>query len=385
MSAESMIVHFTTVHPRDDSRIRDKELSALHAAFGVTVAMYVQDGQANETDRRAGFSIMNTGPRQSRIKRMTVGGWRMFQAVRRAKPLVAHFHDPELIPWALLLRFWGIKVVYDVHEDYPRQVIHNGRIPKWLRHALSPLIAITEGFSSMFFDGIVVVTDDIATRFPKHKTVLVRNFPIFDELQPPSKRPMNDRPFEMTYIGTITQNRNIFRMIEAVASLRNSEARLRLAGKFSLEEDLKTAESMSAWARVKFDGWQSREGITQMLADSRAGLVLLKPVPHEMVTLPIKLFEYMAAGIPVISSDFPLWRDIVDGAQCGICVDPMDTAAITGAMQWILDNPAEAEAMGARGRRAVKEVYSWESEQAHLVDFYSRRLGMTSVSDPSGN
>ena len=82
------------------------------------------------------------------------------------------------------------------------------------------------------------------------------------------------------------------------------------------------AKAMPAWSPVKFEGWQSREGV--------AGKVLAECAPdwscssrsHEMVTLPIKLFEYMAAGVPVISSDFPLWREIVDDAQCGLLVDP---------------------------------------------------------------
>ena len=86
--------------------------------------------------------------------------------------------------------------------------------------------------------------------------------------------------------------------------------------------------------RVHFEGRVSRAGVAQILASSRAGLVVLKLVAHEMEAYPIKLFEYMAAGLLVISSDFPIWRGVVEG-KCGLLVDPEKTNEITKAMQWI--------------------------------------------------
>ena len=127
---------------------------------------------------------------------------------------------------------------------------------------------------------------------------------------------------------------------------------------------------MPEWAIVTFEGWVARGQVAAILADGRAGLVVLKPVPHEMVTLPIKLFEYMAAGMPVIASDFPLWREIVEQAQCGLLVNPTQVEDLVKAMQWILDDPAEAQAMGARGRRAVVETYNWDFEAVKLIDCY---------------
>lgn len=370
----SMIIHFTTVHPREDSRIRDKELASLQDAFGDPVAMYVQDGRGDERDRRAGFPIVDTGPRLGRLARMTLGGWRMYNAVRRARPTVAQFHDPELIPWAMLLALHGIKIVYDVHEDYPRQVLHNGRMPKWARVLASPAVAVAEWVAGLMFSGIAVVTDEIAARFPSNKTFLVRNYPLLEEMYVPDGEPMSERPKAFTYVGTLTPNRNLAGMADAVAALTDPDVRLRLAGDFIVEGDRRACEAEPSWSRVIYEGWLSREGVASLLAHSRAGLVLLKPVPHEMVTLPIKLFEYMAAGLPVISSDFPLWRTIVEGARCGLLVDPENVSEITAAMQWMLDNPEEAEAMGQRGRQAVEQVYNWDQEAACLISFYRDKL-----------
>ena len=375
-----MIIHFTTVHPRDDSRIRSKELGSLARAFDGQVALYVQDGLGDELDARDGYKVVDTGPRLGRLPRMIIGGWRMFRAVLKARPRVAHFHDPELLPWGILLQLAGVKVVYDVHEDVPRQVQHNPRLPAIAQRLLPPFVSLAEWVGGLVVSGFVVPTQTIFDRFPARKTVLVRNFPLLEELQSPSPTPMRDRPGEFTYVGAISEVRNIYAMIRAVTRTQ-PPAQLRLAGRFAVPETEQRARAMSEWSSVRFEGWKSREGVADILADGRAGLVVLKPVEHEMVTLPIKLFEYMAAGLPVISSDFPVWREIVESADCGLMVDPLDLDAITAAMQWILDNPDLAEAMGTRGRRAVESHYNWEPEGAALVAFYRDRLGVAPPPD----
>lgn len=369
-----MIVHFTTVHPRDDSRIRSKQVNTLAQHAHDEVALFVQDGLGDEIDATFGYCVIDTGPRLGRLKRITIGAWRMISAVRKAKPEVAHFHDPELLPWALLLRLSGIKVVYDVHEDVPQQVSRSPVLPGWAKAALPPFVSLVEWVGARCINGVVAASPTIADRFPAHKTVLVRNFPLLDELLPPAPTPMAERPKEFTYIGSISEDRNIYRMIEAVARVPGGRARLRLAGGFASAETQRRAEQMPEWSSVTFDGWVSREGVASILADGRAGLVVLKPVAHEMLTLPIKLFEYMAAGMPVISSDFPLWREIVDGARCGTLIDPTNTDELIGAMQWMLDHPDEAQAMGERGRQAVVDKYNWDLEARTLLELYRSRL-----------
>jgi glycosyltransferase involved in cell wall biosynthesis len=103
---------------------------------------------------------------------------------------------------------------------------------------------------------------------------------------------------------------------------------------------------------------------------SLAGLVLLHPVINYLDALPIKMFEYMSAGLPVIASDFPLWREIIEKNECGLCCDPLKPEKIAEAVQWVLDHPQEARIMGENGRRAVIEKYNWESEGKKLVKLY---------------
>jgi len=300
----------------------------------------------------------------------------MFRAIVKARPDVAHFHDPELLPWALLLRFWGIKVVYDVHEDTPQQVRHNPGLPRLAQKALPPFVALAEWIGSRLINGIVAPTRTIQDRFPPDRTVLVRNFPLLEELHIPGALPMNERPIELTYVGYISEVRNIYGMMKAAASLPFPEAKLRLVGSFAIEATERRARAMPEWSAVRFDGWASRDQVAMALSTARAGLVVLHPVGHEMLTLPIKLFEYMAAGVPVIASDFPLWRSIVESARCGLLVNPLDIQSIADAMRWIIENPIEAQEMGRRGRQAVEETYNWSHEAGRLCSFYSTRLGL---------
>lgn len=346
-------------------------MSSIGRIWPGEVCLFVQDGGGPEVDAD-GFEVVDTGPRLRRLKRMSLGAWRMMRAVIRVRPRIVQFHDPELLPWALLLRFYGIRVIYDVHEDYPEAVAHNHRLPPVARKALPPVIRAVEWVGGRLLDGIIAVTPKIASRFPPSKTVMVRNWPKVDEFHPPSARPMDERPKEFAYIGTITANRNILGMLDAFERVKDADVVFRLAGVFTVAEDEARAMAHPYWQHVRFDGWVSREGVADILCSVRAGLVVLRPIEHETFTYPIKLFEYMAAGLPVISSDFPLWREIVEDAACGLLVDPSAPEEIAAAISWIIDNPEEALAMGARGREAVLKKYNWAEEAGELVRLYEK-------------
>lgn len=374
MPLTNLLIHMTTVHRRDDARIRLKEVATLARAFDAEVRLYVQDGEGDETVPE-GYSIVDTGPRRARLARMTRGAWQMIRAVRRARPAVAHFHDPELLPWAILLRLSGIKVVYDVHEDVPRQIQHNTRINPLVRRALSPLVSLVEWCAARLLTAVVTATPEIAARFPARKTVVVANYPMIEEFAEPGQQPMVERDRVFVYIGGLTRIRGLFSMAEAIERLGEPGACLQLAGDFVAEEERAALAASPGWKLVRYEGWVNRAEVGEILSTARAGLVTLLPIRNYIDARPIKLFEYMAAGLPVIASDFPRWRDIVEGSRCGILVDPTDADAIASAMRWILDHPDEAHEMGMRGRQAVLDQYNWNSQAENLVTLYRSLQG----------
>ncbi|WP_295555974.1 glycosyltransferase family 4 protein [uncultured Hyphomicrobium sp.] len=370
MRTPQPFVHVTTVHQRRDVRIFHKEAQSLRA-LGQRVILVVADGMGDETDAPDGVSFIDIGPFRGRLARAVLGNWRAMRTALRIDPEIVHFHDPELIPMGLLLKLLGRKVVYDVHEDLPRQIMNKHWIAPPLRFAVSRAVSAVERIAKWSFDAFVVATPYIGTNFPPGSTAVVQNFPIPSEMISPQQTTYASRPQSFAYVGGLSEARGAREMVAAVALLTDRpDARLHIAGSISpsaLETELKRRP---AWSRVVFHGQVGRPAVAQLLGSARAGMVVFGPAPNHLEAQPNKLFEYMAAGLPVIASDFPLWREIVAKAQCGLLVDPRDPAAIADAMRWILDHPEDAQAMGTAGQHAVATTYSWQSEAEKLLKLY---------------
>ncbi|MFO7971221.1 MAG: glycosyltransferase, partial [Desulfobacterales bacterium] len=162
-----MIAQLTTVHQRTDIRIRLKQTAWLSKKGAYQVVLFVQDGQGHERDEASGVQIVDTGTRPAnRLARMTFGAWRMWRAVHQAGPEVAHFHDPELISVGLVLKLSDVKVIYDVHEDVPRQILAKFYLPLLLRKPVAWVMEAVEWIAGRCFDAVVPATPKIADRFP---------------------------------------------------------------------------------------------------------------------------------------------------------------------------------------------------------------------------
>jgi len=361
----------TSVHSAFDIRIFHKEAKTLaKAGYDVTLIAH-----HNKNEIVDGVNIVALHKPKSRFVRIFGITWRVFYLALCQHADAYHFHDPELIFIGMLLKLFGKKVIYDVHEDVPRQILTKHWIPCKIRPFLGKLIKFVESISALGFNGIITVTPSIAKNFPKHKTIIVQNFPILNEFSQFKADNYSQRKSIIIYIGTISSLRGAKEMVEAMDLLpREIKSYLILMGKFSYPNLKNELKKIGGWDKVNFMDWQPRKYVEGILLKARVGLVPFHPVPNHIESQPNKFFEYMAAGIPIVVSDFPVWRKFVEDSGCGILVDPLNPNDIAHAIQWLLEHPDQAAAMGRRGQEAVKFKYNWENEAKKLIKFYKNLL-----------
>jgi glycosyltransferase involved in cell wall biosynthesis len=358
-------------HPATEHRMLSKEgASLVCAGYRVSiVAPHPHD------EVISGISIKAVPKFTSRFARMVRASWCVYREALRQRADVYHFHTMELMPVGWLLKFHGKCVLYDVREDSPAVIHDRYWIPLWTRPAVAWAIDITEKLSGRMLDGIVAATPHIGQRFPHSKTVVVQNFPLLDEAFPASL-PYLERPPLVQYVGNITTNRGVLELIDAMGLLPETlPARLTLGGEFEPAELEQEACQKPGWKRTDYVGWQNRRGLLDLLSRARVGVAPSLPTPNHMDAQPIKLFEYMIAGLPVVASNLPRQAEIVQEAQCGILVEPGQPKALAEAIQWLLEHPMEAQAMGNRGRQAILQTYNWNSQAQLLLDLYRRVAG----------
>ena len=362
------VCHFTSVHHRYDTRIFIKQCKSLVKA-DFDVNLIVADGKGDEVSQ--GISVFDVGKASNnRFIRFFNTGWKVYRAAIKQRAQIYHFHDPELIFFALLLRLTGRSVIYDVHEDLPRQIVSNKPyIPNSISKVFASIAETIENVCAKKMSAIVTVTPYIADRFRdrcKHVEVLY-NFPIND--LDSSFPNWSDKNKEVCYVGSLSKVRGV---VELVQSLELNNVKLNLGGTFNDEGLKKNVTSMHSWNNVNYFGYVNREQLDGILKKSMVGVVTLYPTESYRFAIPVKLFEYMRAGIPVIISDIPLWKRMVEQANCGLVVNPKDPAAISDAVQKLINNPEKAEEMGRNGWEVVRERYNWTNEEKKLFNLYEK-------------
>ena len=361
------ICHLTTVHKRNDIRIFQKEcISAAKAGFDVS--LIVADGHPDEVNRSV--KIYGITKETSRLRRFIWSGRNVFHKALEVNADIYHFHDPELLPYGDRLRKRGYKVIFDSHEDLPRMIMGREYLPKFTRKFVSFILEKYEDFCCKNFSAIISATPHINERFlsVNQKSININNYPFLDEFK-------NDRSSgqktgnNICYIGGITEIRGLTYLVRA---MENGGAILQLAGGITPKSYEMELMEEKGWKHVKYHGNVSRSEVKEILNQSIAGIVTFLPYPNHINAQPNKLFEYMSAGIPVIASNYPLWRGIIEKYDSGICVDPESSDEIAKAITYLVKEPMEAIRKGANGRKAIEEVFNWEQEEKKLIELYNR-------------
>jgi len=366
--SKQVVCHITTVHKEDDVRILRKECTSLYNN-GYEVVLLVPGISNKIVD---GVVIHGLGKLPSdRLKRVVAGNRAALRVALGLKADLFHIHDPELLFLAWRLSVKGKKVIYDAHEDLPRQVMSKHYIPASFRKMVSTVVEKAENWFVRRVSGVVAATPVIEARFKKvnKRTISVCNYPSLTEFS--SEPDWSFRREEVCYVGGIFDVRGARQMVDL---LPHTSVRLILAGAYSPKQLRGTLSERQGWSKVEEAGFVDRIGVKSILGRSLAGLLLLHPLQSYRESLPVKMFEYMAAGIPVIASDFPLWRQILGESGCGICCNPFDLSAVAEIINKLHSDQSLARGMGMNGRKAVKEKYNWEQEEAGLVNFYHKLL-----------
>ena len=354
----------TTVHRRDDTRIFAKEARSLAKKYDVV--LLVADGRPEETLEGVHIrSVVREKP-GSRPERMTRTASAMLREALRENADVYHFHDPELLRIGVKLKRRGKTVVYDVHESISDTITDRDYLPMPMLRILAQIAGREDRRGAVKMDAVVTVTPFLSERYENYgcKTVTVSNFPTLDSFPAPGE---NEREISMCCSGArVDYSRGIVEMIECA---QNTDVPLHLFGVMHAAMD-REVEERDKKHLVRVHGFVEPREVRDQMYRSLIGMVVEYPTGNAVNAYCVKLFEYMASGMAVVSSDIPLWRKTVEEAGCGLCVDPKDIDAVTKAVRFLADHPDKASEMGRSGRRWAERKYNWAHEEQKLFELY---------------
>jgi glycosyltransferase involved in cell wall biosynthesis len=365
------VCHMSSAHDGLDVRIFHREcVSIALAGYDTHLVIRGDEGDLRLAQQK-GVTLHRLPDAKSRLSRIAFQGFRCFKIAMALNADIYHFHDPEMIPYGVVLALLGRNVIYDAHENVPEDILNKEWIPKVLRRFTSKTISIIETIGVKCFSAVIAATPSIAARFSlsSDKCYVLNNYPSTEKSINIRSRIVGTS--EVCYIGGIAKIRGIEVVLDAIADL-NGMVQLNLCGQFSDPTTEAACRSHRGWQYVKYFGQVNRAEVNRIMGRSIAGLVTFLPIPNHVNAMPNKMFEYMFAELPVVASDFPLWREIVAGNECGVCVNPLDATDIIKSIVLLKDNPDLARRMGINGKAAVMFKFNWAVEEVKLLELYAK-------------
>jgi glycosyltransferase involved in cell wall biosynthesis len=365
-----------------DTRVEKEARTLVGAGYRVTV---VADGGPGlpERETRDGSTVLRVPRSRLRLPglRFVAHELTLARRLRALRPTILHAHDSNaLVPVALAAWVNRTPYVYDAHElwlERPR------RERTHLYFALSNLyyriverLLVPRAAATITVTGPIV--EHLAARYGLPRVALVPNYPDYTEPPPPirihdlpgAERLDAGRPVVL-YLGGLMADRGLPELLDAMALV--PDAQLVLLGGGVLGDALRAqAERIGIADRSHLLPPVPPDDVIAAAASADVGVSPTIPSSlNNRWSLPNKLFQYMAAGVPVVASDFPQVREVVDGARCGVVVDTTDPARIADGIRRILADRDEARAMGERGRAAVADRFNWDVSARSLSEVYA--------------
>jgi glycosyltransferase involved in cell wall biosynthesis len=367
------VCHITTVHLPFDDRIFHKECKTI-AKAGYEVYLIAQQ---DKEEIIGGVHIIPLPKRKRRLYRFLIKDWVALFKALKVNADIYHFHDPELIFVGLILKVFGKKVIYDIHELVYFQIENK----QWLKfnimgRALQKFYSLVESISIKFFDQFILAEDGYKDYFMQkygslNKCTIIRNFPILKLID--NTKPINIKKNKLVviYAGGLTRIRGIKEIVQAMEYTDN-KAELWLLGKWESENFKKECENLKGWKYTKYLGLKSLEEVYSYMKVVDIGISILYPIKNYLTSLPVKAFEYMACGLPIIMSNFIYWQKIF--GECALFADSQDPKDIAKKIDILLCNEDLRIKLGKAGRSLTEEKYSWENESKKLIELYKNLL-----------
>ncbi|MCR6094930.1 glycosyltransferase [Salipaludibacillus agaradhaerens] len=366
------VVHMTTVHHPLDPRIFYKEcLSLKNAGYNVTLIAPASSNLTGEEE----IEIKTIKYRSNRLHRLIGGSIEMYKMAKGIKASVYHFHDPELIPIAWMLKKKGNIVIYDIHEDYQTGIVQRDYLILPIRKVLAKVYKIVEKIFTKKME-LCLAEKYYKDMYPRGICIL--NYPLINKTLLRQERKGENIGKELLYTGNMTTDRGAIIHTE----LLNVDPEVyvycygKCSGSLAAEMNRQAGDNKDRLYINGVNRYLPKKEIDKAYVSKGwlAGLALFPPTEHYMKKELTKFFEYMTAGIPILCSDFPKWKKFVNKYQCGLTVDPNNSKEINEALDYLKAHPEEVIAMGERGRKAVADNLNWEREEEKLVSWYAKLL-----------
>lgn len=326
MNNTRKVVHITTVHHPLDPRIYYKQCQSLQkAGYNVTlIAPSSSDLKGENT-----VPVITLKKYKNRFISMVLSP---LEAYKKAKQLNAdyyHFHDPELLPAAWLLKKRYNTVVYDIHEDYETGIVTRDYLTKPLRVVISKIYKLTEKLFSKNMK-LVLAEKYYKEKYPTGTCIL--NYPLLNEKLINREWVPGDTENKLLYTGNVTTDRGA--LTHAAPPAIDENISVYFYGRCPewLAEQMleKAGEKRKRLYIEGINRYVPKEEIDDSYISEKwlAGLALFPPSEHYKKKELTKFFEYMTAGIPIICSDFRVWKNFIEKYHCGIAVDPYNEEEI---------------------------------------------------------
>ena len=364
------ICHITTTPQTSIPRLLRESSTAV--AMGIKPYIIAQ-GESYEEE---GITFIGVKSEKKRFKRMIFTSREIVNKAIKVDADIYQIHDPELLPFALKIKKLGKAVIFDSHEFYGIQIQLKSYIPQFLRKIISKTYTYYETFICKRIDAVIAVCTVNGVDYFKgrsKKTILLSNLPDNDIFSNPNIQLRNNNSKNVVYTGAISPSRGITNIIRAIGK---TGGKLYLCGPIVTENYYKEISEMEEFIYVDYKGVVSRKEIINILKKCNIGISTLLHVGQysEIDTLPTKVYEYMALGLPVIISDTEYAKKLVKKYTFGICVDPNDIEEIANTINYLIKNPHRAKKMGEIGKSLVKEKFNWSIEERKLISLYEELI-----------